>query len=746
MNKIFKPHSNLIRNILSLLIIAMISHHPLALALDINGDGSALEKDGLVSLYLFDEPAGSSVIKDKITSNGGLDLTIDNPLTTVQLGSGALQINLPTAIHSSGPATKIIQACKASNEITIEAWIESNTQNDLSLALYGPARILTLSTGMIKPDLKPKNVGFYIGQTYDAGHQYVLGVNTLQSINVGAKVLDTKGAILSTDAENKNIVKQGQLQHLYFTKNKEGLARIFSSEIDGVPILRKQMSLEGSSLTLLDTNSILSLGNEPKYNMDSGLEILSKYNLAFGSRTIEDKDWRGKYHMLAIYCKALNNEQILGNLAPKDWLIDNAGSVTIDLNQKFTENTKLARVLYSRLTGINLPLFHPLLKQMELLLSSDPLNVTNRMKAAELATAKPVFYNNTIKIFAKKMSNREHLVTVPFNDFTASVIGVTRDNIDARELLRGDFYYRADSTKAAVPSNLITDIILSNRHYEQLEELNYDLSDVLIKVNGQVYYDGVTKLVPAASYDVAGVLTSRQWLAEHAIAGTNRRLVEYAFSEFLCRPITAWADNTQPDNFVGRDVDRFPTGVHEKYQISCRGCHAQMDALRGAFARLTFETNFVKHAWVVADDADNNPDNANNNMNMATMIQVPKGISGKMNKNNTMFSPAKETQDSSWENYIVGAENAAYFGWNPQSIPEKESRRGVKTFGNMLAESKAFSTCMVERAFESVCRRAPKDFDKNLIEKVATSFRTEDQYKLKKLFERMAAQPECLGM
>lgn len=737
--------NSLIKNIL--ILSTVLVYHSSVFGLDINGNPSLYETAEPVALYLFDEPVGSSVIKDKITSNGSLDLTIDNAASSVQLGGGALEIITPTAIRSTGPATKIIQACKASNEIAIEAWIESNTQNDLSLALYGPARILTLSTGMVKPDLKSNSVGFFVGQTYDAGHQYVLGVNTRQSVNTNNMSLDLAGAVLNTDASNKNIVRQSQLQHIYFIKNKDGLARIFSSEGNSnTAILRAEMTLQGASLAQLDVNSILSLGNEPKYNNDSGLEVLSKYNSAFGNRTIEDKDWRGKYHMLAIYCKAPTNEQIFGSLAPTDWLIENIAPVTVDLNQPVSENLKLARIMYNRLTGINLPLFHPHLKQMEILLSSDSTSIANRIKAAQIATNKPVFYNNTIKLFAKKMSNRDHLVSIPLNDFTASFIGVTRDNIDARELLRGDFYYMADSTKAAVPSVVIDDMIMSNRHYEQLEKLNYDLSSVLVKVNGQVYYDGASKLIPAFNYDVAGVLTSRQWLAEHAVAGTNRRLIEYAFSEFLCRPITAWADNTQPDNFVGRDVDRFPTAVHEKYQISCRGCHAQMDALRGAFARLTFETNFVKHAWVVSSDADNDPNNANNNVNIRTMIQVPKGVSGKYNKNNDMFPPAKETQDTSWENYVVGAENAAYFGWSPQSIPPKENRRGVKAFGNMLAESKAFSTCMTERAFSSVCKRDPKDFDRTLIENVAASFRSEDQYNLKKLFERMVSQPECLGL
>ena len=77
-------------------------------------------------------------------------------------------------------------------------------------------------------------------------------------------------------------------------------------------------------------------------------------------------------------------------------------------------------------------------------------------------------------------------------------------------------------------------------------------------------------------------------MAAHAIAGTNRRLVEYSFREFTCMPIDKWADASGPDTYIGRDVDRFPGGVHQKFTTTCRACHSGMDSLRGAFARYTF--------------------------------------------------------------------------------------------------------------------------------------------------------------
>jgi hypothetical protein len=791
-----------------IIFAAILSLSSTSYALDVNGNGTAAEKEGLVSLYLFDEASGNTV-RDVSGVGTPLNLTIDN-VGAVAWGTSFLEITSATAIRSTGPATKIINACKGSNEITIEAWVESRTNNDLALTAYGPARIATLSTGLTKADRSPANVGFFVGQSYNAGHQFTLGANTEQALDGNALSLD--GATLMTNASDRSIVRHSTLQHIHFIKDKEGNASIYVSDVNQVPILRTQMALPGnSSLANLDVNSLLVLANEPKYNNDANLPNLRDRVPNIDSRTIEDKDWRGRYYMLAVYCKALPRKQILGPRAPTQWMTE-ATPIRIDGDAVITPNRMLASDIYNRIAGFDLPIVHPTLVEMETALAGDSTNITNRMRAAAIASSKPSFYNVTVKEFAKKMSNRDETVAVPLNDFTATFIGITRDDVDARELLYGDFYYRGNSTQTAVPSDMVNDLIKSNRHYEQLEAMNYDLSRVLQRVNGQVYYDGANALVPARNYDAAGVLTSRAFLSEHAIAGTNRRLVEYSFQEFLCRPITEWADATAADSHVGRDVDRQPSGSHEKYQTSCRSCHAQMDGLRGAFSRITYETDFVKHAWVIPSDAISDPNEANNNTNPLTMIQVPRGISGKMNKNNDMFPEAKVTSDTVWHNYAIGTLNATYFGWKTgrnvtatysgaaialagvikpdtivvlvNDIPAKKKDAssaegwtfangnltfsdgakpatgarivvnydptpidgtGIREYGMMLSESRAFSTCMAKKVFRSVCKREVKAFDESLIQRMAASFRGEDSYSLKKLFERTAVQPECLG-
>jgi len=705
-------------------------------ALDVNGQG---DRSGIQALYLFNEGSGSTIV-DQITTGGQLNLTVINPENTVRTAN-TIEISTNAAFRSIAPATKIVNACRASNEITIEAWVESYLENDLSLAAYGPARVVSLSRGT---DVLG---GFYLGQGYDGGHFYSLGLNTRQQVANNA--LTTTGIQVSTNPnEGARIVNHSRtgsrLQHIIATKNSQGLVRIYTSDSAGKPILRVQQTVEASFTAWDPTNFVLTVGNDARFDQDSGFPLLSTAPspgiLNAGNRTIQDKDWQGRYHMLAIYCTAFNEQRVLGSRAPTNWLAPEQ-NFTIDPNRQITPARQTAQLIYRRVASYNIPIDHPVLNDMEAALASDINSEANRVAAASIATSQPGFYNRTVKDFAKRMSNREHEVSVPFNDFSAMIIGVTRDNIDARELLRGDFYYRGRSDRTSVRSDLIPDFMLSNNHFADLETLNYDLQSVLERVNGQRFYDGVSNTVAANNYDSAGLLTSRAFLEAHAVAGTNRRLIEFAFSEFLCMPITQWADNTAPDSFVGRDVDRFPTGDHTKYQTSCRGCHGQMDGFRGAFARITFETGFAKHAWVVAPDAQTNPNEANNNNNMGTMVQVPRGIAGKFNRDSAVFANGINVTDSSWVNYATRGANAQYFGWRQGT----ESGRGVREFGNMIAESQAYPLCLTKRAFRSICKREPAAADAAMINRVTESFKTVDNYSLRRLFERVAIQRECLG-
>jgi hypothetical protein len=62
-------------------------------------------------------------------------------------------------------------------------------------------------------------------------------------------------------------------------------------------------------------------------------------------------------------------------------------------------------------------------------------------EAFRQATQLESFYRITVKNFATRMSVRSQDVSAPLNDFSATIIGITRDNRDAKLMLTGNFIY-----------------------------------------------------------------------------------------------------------------------------------------------------------------------------------------------------------------------------------------------------------------------------------------------------------------
>lgn len=384
-----------------------------------------------------------------------------------------------------------------------------------------------------------------------------------------------------------------------------------------------------------------------------------------------------------------------------------------------------ARKIYERLTGTKIPVDSPLIAQMV-----DLLNKGDLAGAARIATADPNFYNITVKLMALEMSTRDETIKTPLNDFVAGVIGVARDLRDARELLTGNFYYMGSG--ANVRSGVIPDILISNNHYADLERDRVNLAENLVRVEGQLIATSATTSVP--NPDPAGVLTSRSFMGEHALMGTNRRLLEYTFRQFMCVPLNEWADTGASDLRIGRDIDRFPAGDHMKFLTSCKGCHTVMDGFRGAFAKWDFDGLGIKHT-AANTRGNGSPTNYN-------ITSDANGITTKMNKNNNIFPSGYITTNDSFVNNAIRPANAALFEWRGESA----SGNGVKGFGTVVANSRRFSQCMARRAFKAVCR---KDLDpiayKDKLKQWGDEFEASG-YKLKNLFEAVAIKPDCLDM
>lgn len=391
-------------------------------------------------------------------------------------------------------------------------------------------------------------------------------------------------------------------------------------------------------------------------------------------------------------------------------------SITPNIDAPISANRSLALEIYKRLAGINTSIDDPVLVQMEQKIDSNDFE-----GAAEIASSQPSFYNLVVRDFAARMSTREQSINEPLNDFTATFIGLTRDNLDARLLLTGDLFYKG-ADALPLPQDMAADLLRSNNHYNRLVEDNYDLSSVLVRSDNQYLRDtnGGVHLHP----DAAGVITSRAFMAAHASAGTNRRLVEYTFKQFTCNEMEEWGEATSSDLRVGRDIDRFPGGEGSKYLTSCKSCHSHMDGFRGAFARYNFTDNFVVYGGIVQ-----NTRGINRN-----------GVANKMNQNNSTFSAGFTTRDDSWVNYARSPASVSRFGWRGYT----QQGSGVKQMGTILANSQSFSKCMVKKVYRELCRRPVASFELNMVNTLATQFESSG-YKLKKLFERIAVRPECIG-
>ncbi|MBX7232261.1 MAG: hypothetical protein K1X29_09275 [Bdellovibrionales bacterium] len=401
------------------------------------------------------------------------------------------------------------------------------------------------------------------------------------------------------------------------------------------------------------------------------------------------------------------------------------------------ETNSQAKWMLERLTGVRWPGNGPVLLQM-----SDLLSKGKKSEAIQLALAQPQFLNITVKQLALKMSSREENLRTEFNDFSATFMGITRDNLDSRELLTGNYFYMADPSKLPnIPSNLIRDILTSNNHYKALDNKSIDIGSILIKVNGQSVMNSNSTAV--ANPDPAGVLTSRAFMSAHAFAGTNRRPVEFAIREFACLPIEKWADTSASENRIGRDIDRFPGGDHGKYKTSCKGCHSVMDGFRGAFAKWDFPSTFAVHSGV-------------NGTQGARAQADAKGVMTKLNKNETVYSGGYIVTNDSWINNANRGINSNNFGWRgfssinsnnrgpaSASMNDEVTGYGVNSFGALIANSSRFSQCMAKRVFDSVCIKSMSLGEQIQIMTLLGQDFERNNYNIKKLFESVITHSAC---
>ena len=338
------------------------------------------------------------------------------------------------------------------------------------------------------------------------------------------------------------------------------------------------------------------------------------------------------------------------------------------------------------------------------------LNANNAIAAAMIAIDGPnnpsskYFYNVTLKNFASPWTNRDQDVFVSLNDYSATVIGMVRDNVPFNQVLYGDILYKGAAGLPGVAAYSPA----ANTHYEDLEALNLDLSDPsVLEGNVQSSLTGI----PASA--TAGVITSRAASKAFFIDGTNRAMFRFTLMNHLCTDLEALKDSSLPPDRIRQDVSRSPGGDSRIFLNRCIACHNGMDPMAQAYAYYDFDKS------------------------QGRLQYTPGQVQPKYLINANNFVDGYVTPDDSWDNYWRIGQNSS-LGWGSQ-IPEA-SRRGAKTLGQELAGSQAFVRCQGIKVYRAVCLSEPSEAD---LTGLLTASGFAATYNMKTLFAHAAKA--CMG-
>jgi len=331
----------------------------------------------------------------------------------------------------------------------------------------------------------------------------------------------------------------------------------------------------------------------------------------------------------------------------------------------------------------------------------------NTDSAAKYAMENNNFYNVTLKNFVTPWTNEEQDKFAPLNDYTATVIGMIRDDKPFNTVLSADILYVGSGTGVNTTySNS------SNAHYEQLENDGLNLKTVLTETT----QSETTGLDTSAT---AGIITTRAAGRAFFVDGTNRAMFRFTMMNHLCNDLEQFNDITRVADRVRQDVSRSPGGDSRIYMNNCLGCHAGMDGLAGAYAY---------YEWSYTNDT---PDNGSLSYTAGT-------VQGKHLINENNFKPGYITTDDSWVNYWRAGPNYL-LGWGAGT----GIGSGAKSMGQELANTEAFAQCQVKKVFKAVCLRPPVDStDRTQISTMVSTFKG-NGYKMKQVFADSAVY--CKG-
>jgi hypothetical protein len=333
------------------------------------------------------------------------------------------------------------------------------------------------------------------------------------------------------------------------------------------------------------------------------------------------------------------------------------------------------------------------------------------VSAANEAMKNPIFYNTTLKNFVTPWTNAEQTPYAELNDYTATVIGMIRDNVPFNQVLTGDILYTATDT-TAVPDAYST---VDNKHYQDIEKNKLNMGDPL-KFSASVPQSSLNGIAPE---NVAGILTTRAFGEAFIKAGTNRRAFRFTSINYLCRDLEDLHDVTRPPDRIRQDVSRSPGGDSAIFLNQCIGCHSGMDPMTQAFAYYDFGEKVAKSG-------------------LLEILVTPGQVQPKNLINSNNFPMGYIVKDDHWDNYWRHGQNAS-LGWDPN---KPGSGTGIKSFGDEIVSSQAFAQCQVQKVFKFTCLRDPNtEADKGEVQRISGVFK--QGYNMKQVFAEVAAY--CKG-
>jgi hypothetical protein len=376
-----------------------------------------------------------------------------------------------------------------------------------------------------------------------------------------------------------------------------------------------------------------------------------------------------------------------------------------------------AKRIHDRLAGV--PPTEAVLNDMASQISTDPVGAA--MKILSPPASDPLydeyrksarsFYSVTLKNMVTPWTNEAQTVFAPLNDYTATVIGMVRDEVPFNQLLSANIVY------VGAPGVVSSSYSMSNNtHYEQLEDQAIDLSD-----NTKLVRFAQTDVTDLPANATAGIMTSRAAARAFFVDGTNRAMFRFTILNHFCDDLEQIKDNSRSPNRVRQDVSRSPGADSRIYMNACVACHAGMDPLAQAFAY---------YEWQYNGDEEEDKD-------QGRLIYTEGSVQPKYLINADTFKYGFVTTDDRWDNYWREGPNSL-LGWDTNNLTLPSSGNGAKSMGVELANSDVFASCQVKKVYRTVCFREP-----TISELTNTTSSFKAGYNLKQVFAQAAA--DCMG-